>query len=88
VAGDFNHLRPCTWGSEVAEQKLLETLDGFTTAAEAPLAGWMRARGVGYVAVASNLVAHGSFGWPNKVGEHRFSDHEGAGVVLARRSTA
>ena len=23
--------------------------------------------------------------WPAKVGEQRFSDHEGAGVVLARR---
>ena len=88
MAGDFNQLRPRAWCSKVAEQKLLEALDGFTIGTEEPLAGCMRAGGVDHVAIAPNLVAHGSFGWPNKVGEHRFSDHEGAGAVLARRSTA
>jgi endonuclease/exonuclease/phosphatase family metal-dependent hydrolase len=83
VAGDFNQMRPRAWGSKVAEQKLLEALAGFTIATEAPLSGCLHAGGVDHIAIASDFEAIESFGWPNKVGDQRFSDHEGAGIVVA-----
>ena len=85
IAGDFNQLLPRTWGSKLAEQKLLEVLTGYTIATEAPLTGCERASGVDHIAVGSRLQSVHKFDWPHKIGEQRFSDHEGAGVVLARR---
>lgn len=85
IAGDFNQLRPRTWGSKLAEQKLLEVLAGYVIATDGPLTGCERSAGVDHIAVGARFQSVHKFGWPHKVGEQRFSDHEGAGVVLARR---
>lgn len=88
IAGDFNQLRPRTWGSKLAAERLDQVLQGYTIATEAPLDGCERDAGVDHIALGPAVCSLASFGWPNKIGDQRFSDHEGAGVVLTRADTA
>lgn len=85
IAGDFNQFRPRTRGSKRAEGKLLQALRGYTIVTEAPLAGCERDEGVDHIALARELMAVETFGWPATVGGQRLSDHEGAGALVARR---
>ena len=84
IAGDFNQLRPRRWGPLHAEKRLLEVFRNYTLVTEGPLRHCVRSAGVDHIAVAANLTAIDAFGWPNVIEGRRFSDHEGAGAVLAR----
>jgi hypothetical protein len=88
IAGDFNQLRPRRWGPLHAERRLHEALHGYRIVTEGPLPGCEREAGVDHVALRSGLRATEVFGWPHKIGDRRFSDHEGAGAVLVRADNA
>ena len=67
----------------VAPDKVQPSLRRIVT--EAPLAGCERDEGVDHIALARELMAVETFGWPATVGGQRLSDHEGAGALVARR---
>lgn len=88
IAGDFNQLRPRSWGPVHAEKRLLEVLRNYTVVTEGPLRGCLRGAGVDHIAVAPQLTAVDAYGWANVIDGRRFSDHEGAGVDLVRGGVA
>jgi hypothetical protein len=85
IAGDYNQLRPREQGSRPAQKRIERTLAGYAIVTNGPLEGCERTAGVDHIAIGPDLQRIEAFGWPAKVDEQRFSDHEGAGVVIARQ---